>query len=149
MKSPLTIECDVHFHLKGRGSRKVLETGPKPFRPAETGRVPRVARLMALAIRCEELIRDGVIESYTEIGRLGHVTRARVSQIMNLLNLAPDIQEAILNLPRIETGRAPIILAQLQPIASTLDWRKQRIQWEQLVEKALESAESERDGEKK
>jgi hypothetical protein len=74
-----------------------------------------------------------VIESYTEIGRLGHVTRARVSQIMNLLNLAPDIQEAILDLPRIETGRAPIILAQLQPIASTLDWRKQRRMWADLV----------------
>jgi hypothetical protein len=133
MKTPLTIECEVHFDRQGRGSRKVLVTGPKPFRPAEPGRVPRVARLMALAIRCDEMIRDGVIESYTEIGRLGHVTRARVSQIMNLLNLAPDIQEAILDLPRIETGRAPIILAQLQPIASTLDWRKQRRMWADLV----------------
>jgi hypothetical protein len=149
MTTKLTIECDVHFHLKGRGSRKVLETGPKPFRPAETGRVPRVARLMALAIRCDALIHDGVIESYTEIGRLGHVTRARVSQIMNLLNLAPDIQEAILHLPRTETGRAPIILAQLQPIASTLDWRKQRNLWDQLSAKALKSAGSEDDAQKK
>jgi hypothetical protein len=133
MKTPLTIECEVHFNRKGRGSRKVLETGPKPFRPAAPGRVPRVARLMALAIRCDRLLRDGVIESYTELGRLGHVTRARVSQIMNLLNLAPDIQEAILNLPRIEAGRAPIILAQLQPIASTPDWRKQRRMWQELL----------------
>lgn len=140
MNTPLTIECDVHFDRKGRGSRKVLETGPQPFRPAEEGRVPRVARLMALAIRCDGLLRDGVVESYTEIGRLGHVTRARVSQIMNLLNLAPDIQEAILHLPRTETGRAPIILAQLQPIASTPDWRKQRILWRQLAEKTANSA---------
>ncbi len=88
---------------------------------------------MALAIRCEGLIRDGVIESYTELGRLGHVTRARVSQIMNLLNLAPDIQEAVLHLPRTETGCAPIILAQLQPIASTPDWRKQRRMWAELA----------------
>jgi hypothetical protein len=138
MKTPLTIECEVHFDRKGRGSRKLLETGPKPFRPPEPGRVPRVARLMALAIRCDEMIRDGVIESYTEIGRLGHVTRARVSQIMNLLNLAPDIQEALLDLPRIETGRAPIILAQLQPIASTHDWRKQRRMWAELREVSVE-----------
>jgi hypothetical protein len=136
MKPPLTIECEVHFDRQGRGSRKVLETGPKPYRPPESGRVPRVARLMALAIRCEGLIRDGVIENYTEIGRLGHVTRARVSQIMNLLNLAPDIQEEVLFLPRTEKGRAPIILAQLQPIASTLDWRKQRVLWRELLRDA-------------
>jgi hypothetical protein len=133
MTTPLTIECEVHFDRRGRGSRKVLETGPRPFRPAEPGRVPRVARLMALAIRCEQLLRDGAVESQTEIGRLGHVTRARVSQIMNLLNLAPDLQEAILHLPRTETGRDPIILAHLQPIASTLDWRKQRVMWDELV----------------
>jgi hypothetical protein len=115
---------------------KLLETGPKPYRPPESGRVPRVARLMALAIRCEGLIRDGVIENYTEIGRLGHVTRARVSQIMNLLNLAPDIQEEVLFLPRTEKGRAPIILAQLQPIAQVPDWRKQRVLWRELLRDA-------------
>lgn len=136
MKTPLTIECEVHFDRQGRGSRKVLQTGQKPYRPAESGRVPRVARLMALAIRCEGLIRDGVIENYTEIGRLGHVTRARVSQIMNLLNLAPDIQEEILFLPRTEKGRAPIILAQLQPIAQVPDWRKQRVLWRELLRHA-------------
>lgn len=133
----LKIECEVHFDRRGRGSRKVLETGPQPFRPAEPGRVPRVSRLMALAIRCDGLIRDGVIENYTEIARLGHVTRARVSQIMNLLNLAPDIQEELLYMPRVETGRPAIILADLQPIASTPDWRKQRKMWHELNEVRL------------
>ena len=133
MTETFTLECEVHFDRRGRGSRKVLETGPKPYRPTESGRVPRVARLMALAIRCEGLIREGVIENYTEIGRLGHVTRARVSKIMNLLNLAPDIQEEVLFLPRTEKGRAPIILAQLQPIASVPDWQKQRRLWQDLL----------------
>lgn len=133
MNTPLTIECEFHIDRQGRGSRKVVQSGPAPYRPAESGRVPRVARLMALAIRCEGLIRDGVIENYTEIARLGHVTRARVSQIMNLLNLAPDIQEAILWLPRTESGRDRIILQQLQPIASTLDWRKQRRMWGDVI----------------
>lgn len=136
MKTPLTIECEVYFDRKGRGSRKVLQTGPQPYRPAEPGRLPRVARLMALAIRCDGLIRDGVIESYTEIGRLGHVTRARVSQIMNLLNLAPDIQEEILFLPRTQRGRDVVILAQLQPIAQVPDWRKQRALWRELLRQA-------------
>jgi hypothetical protein len=133
MTTALTIECEVHFRRRGRGAHKVLETGPKPFRPAEPGRVPRVARLMALAIRLERQLRDGELDNYAAIGRLGHVSRARVSQIMNLLNLAPDIQEAILHLPRIATGRAPLLLAQLQPIASTLDWRTQRQLWREQV----------------
>ena len=133
MTTPLKIESEFHFDRRGRGFRKELKPGEGPRRPAEPGRLPRVARLMALAIRCEGLIRDGVIENYTEIGRLGHVTRARVSQIMNLLNLAPDIQEEVLFLPRTEKGRAPIILAQLQPIAQVPDWRKQRVLWRELL----------------
>jgi hypothetical protein len=64
---------------------------------------------------------------------LGHVTRARVSQIVNLLSLAPDIQEALLFLPPTQRGRDPIILADLQPIAATFDWRKQRRLWRQLL----------------
>jgi hypothetical protein len=130
MTTTWTIE--FHFDRKGRGSRKVLEHGQRPHRPTEPGRVPRVSRLMALAIRFEQMLRDGVVESYTELAALGHVTRARVSQIMNLLNLAPDIQEAILFLPRTLRGRDAIILRQLQPMASVPDWQKQRRMWREL-----------------
>jgi hypothetical protein len=72
------------------------------------------------------LIRDGVVESDTEIAHLGHVTSARVSQIISLLNLAPDIQVAFLQQPRTEFGRDPVILRQLLPIAAAIDWLKQR-----------------------
>jgi hypothetical protein len=85
---------------------------------------------MALAIRIDAYLRDGQVADYTELARLGHVTRPRISQIMNLLNLSPDIQELLLFLPRTLTGHDPIHLRQLQPIASTLDWRKQRRMWE-------------------
>ena len=101
------------------------------------GRVPRVARWMALAIRCEQLLHEGQVASYAELARLGHVTRARVTQIMNLLSLAPDMQESILFLPRTERGRDTIILRELQPIASILDWRKQRVLWQQLTKHTL------------
>ena len=74
-------------------------------------------------------VRAGDIASYADLARLGHVTRARVCQIMNLVCLAPDIQEAILFLPRTERGRDRIILADLQPIAATPDWRRQRRWW--------------------
>jgi hypothetical protein len=88
---------------------------------------------MALALRSEELVRTGQVGSYSALASLGHVTRARISQIMNLLQLAPDIQEALLFLPPTQRGRDPIILADLQPIAAALDWRKQRRLWRRLV----------------
>lgn len=131
--TPLTIECNVHFRRCGRGNGKKLCAGEQPAPTTrEPGRVPRVARLMALAIRFEQLIRAGVVADYSELAALGHVTRPRISQIMNLLNLAPDIQEAILFLPRTERGRDPIHPRQLQPIAAVLDWKRQRRMWRAL-----------------
>jgi len=95
--------------------------------------VPRVARLMALALGCEGLLWTGAVENQSEIARLGHMTRARVSQILNLLNLVPEIQEELLFLSRTLAGRDPIILRQLLPIASTMDWAKQRRMWEEIL----------------
>jgi hypothetical protein len=97
---------------------------------------------MALAIRFEWQVRTGVLPSYSQLAALGHVTRARVSQIMNLANLAPDIQEALLHLPRTERGRDPIILRDLQPIASVIDWRRQRRLWTDLAAARLKPLES-------
>jgi hypothetical protein len=88
---------------------------------------------MALAMRFEQYIRAGVVADQAELAELGQVTRARISQIMNLLNLAPDIQEAILFLPRTVRGDDPIVMRELQPIASTPDWRKQRVLWKRLL----------------
>jgi hypothetical protein len=88
---------------------------------------------MALALRLEEQVRAGGMASYSQLAAVGHVSRARVSQIMNLVNLAPDVQEAILFLPRTEHGRDPIHLLLLQPIASSIDWKKQRRMWHELL----------------
>lgn len=138
MSATITIACPIHFRGRGRGNRRCLEVGPEP-KPVlrEPGRVPRVARLMALALRIDERVRKGELTSFSEVAVVGHVTRARVSQIMNLLNLAPDLQEAILFLPRTERGQDAIVLRDLQPIASILDWRKQRVLWHQLTKHAL------------
>ena len=130
-----TFECNVHFRRRGRGSRREMAAGLEPPRPArEPGRVPRVARLMALAIRFEEYLRAGQVADYTELAELGHVTRPRISQIMNLLNLAPDIQEAIIFLPRTLQGRDAIQLRHLQLIAADLRWPEQRKMWQILQE---------------
>jgi len=66
------------------------------------------------------------------IARLGLITRARTTQIMNLLNLAPDIQEEILFLPRTLQGYDPISERDLRPIAAVMDWGKQRQMWQKL-----------------
>jgi hypothetical protein len=132
MTPPLTVTCDVHFNLKAKG-RKNLRPGQKPKQHASPGRVPRIAKLMALAIRFEGLIRAGVVRDYADLARLGHVTRARITQIMNLIHLAPDIQEQLLFLARIERGRESIHLRLLQPIAVVTNWKQQRSLWAVLV----------------
>ena len=129
----LTIERDFHWDRCGHGARKELQVGHPPPRSLQPGRVQRVSRLLALAVHFDGLVRSGAVKDYAELARLGHVTRARISQIMNLLNLAPDLMEALLFLPRTEHGRDAIHLAQLQPIASTIEWRKQRVLWRKLM----------------
>jgi hypothetical protein len=128
----LRTEHHVHF-ARGRQSRKVLQNGPQPNEDTPTGRIPRISRLMALAIRFDRLIQEGHVTDQAELARLGHVTRARATQIMNLLNLAPDIQEDILFLPRTLSGRAPIHERHIRPLTNALDWRKQRRLWKQLL----------------
>ena len=68
-----------------------------------------------------------------ELARRSHVTQPRMSQIMSLNMLAPDIQEALLFLPRETNGRPFIHEKRLRPIASTLDWTKQRVAWQQVL----------------
>jgi hypothetical protein len=120
MTRPLTIETSIHFERRGRGSRKEMREGESPA---------AAPRFMALAIRFDDLLASGAVADYAELARLAHVTRARITQIMNLRMLAPDLQEALLFLPRTERGRDPLHLRQLQPIALTPDWRKQRRMW--------------------
>ena len=84
--------------------------------------IPRIARLMALAIRFDKLLRERTIEDYAELARLGRVTRARMTQIMKLLSLAPDIQERILFLPPVRRLNE----RNLRPVVNRIDWDDQR-----------------------
>jgi hypothetical protein len=90
------------------------------------GRVARVSRLMALAIKFQRLIDEGAARNYAQLAELGHVTRPRLSQIMMLTNLAPSIQEALLFLPRTVSGRDCVTERQMRHIAGLVDWEAQR-----------------------
>jgi hypothetical protein len=87
MSIPLTVECHIEFRRLAKGRKQVQETTATPRSVVPPGRVTRVSRWMALALRFEQLLRQGDVASYAELACLGHVTHARVSQIMNLLHL--------------------------------------------------------------
>ena len=95
-------------------------------------RVPRIARLLALAWHVERLVRSGTVSSYAVAARLGHVSRARMSQILSLLSLAPDLQEYLLFLQRPARGRQALTLRQVLNVAAALDWHEQRRRWRKL-----------------
>jgi hypothetical protein len=126
---PTRTECPLKLQRKSHDRCRVDERLVR----SSAGRVPRVSRLLALAHKFDGLMRQGVITHYAALAHLGHVSRARVSQIMALTNLAPDIQEAILFLPLTARGRDVIHLRQLLAIARLLDWCQQRLLWRQFT----------------
>jgi hypothetical protein len=119
----------ITFTFKPRGQTKQL---PSVETPIPTGNIPRASRLMALALHFESLRRRGLVTDYADMARLGEVTRARITQIMSLINLAPDIQEDVLYLPRTQRGWDPVTVKKLIPIAQELDWATQRQMWSDL-----------------
>lgn len=97
----LTMSYSVKFSQKGdrqKSQNSMSEkSGKKQIAPQKAvNRTPRVVKLLALAHHFDELIRNGVVKDYADLARLGGVSRARITQIMGFLLLAPDIQERIL-----------------------------------------------------
>lgn len=117
----------VHFKT-ARAGRKKIKDGTAPSYPTPPPeRIPRVSRLMALAIHCDGLIRQGQIRDYADLARLAGLTRARVTQIMNLLNLAPAIQEMLLFLPGTKVGRDSVSEREMRAVCERMEWDRQRV----------------------
>src|SRR5207344_2616846 len=96
MSTRLTVTRTFDSARVGAGGRRVATGASQAPVSNPVLRIPRVSRLMALAIKLDGLIRAGIIQDQSEIARLGRVSRARISQILALLNLAPDLQEELL-----------------------------------------------------
>jgi hypothetical protein len=121
----VTLSIPIHLATPTRAT--VVREGPKPARPA--GRIPRVARILAQAHHFQNLLETGVVRTQMELAEL---TTARITQIMNLLVLAPDIQEEILFLAPVTKGPAPVTERDLRPLLKTLVWSEQRTTWAEL-----------------
>jgi hypothetical protein len=108
--------------------RKLRDCDPAQIKDPDSF-VPRIARLMALAIRLEGLVRDETVCDYAELAHLGRVTRARMTQIMKLLQLAPDLQEQILFLPEVKGLNE----RNLRAVVQRLDWSEQRRMFQKFM----------------
>ena len=117
----LDVEVAVIPSRRGRRPDVSLSGTGQP----ELAVIPRTARFMALAIKFEDMIQHGEVRDFAELARLGYVTRARLTQIMNMLLLAPDIQEHLLMaaswIPRER---------ELRRVAAQILWQDQRSEFE-------------------
>lgn len=127
-----TLVFKVHL---GRSTHGQLEmhAGEAPSVPPPAKVPARIARLVALAHHLDGMVRSGVAPDYAALAAVGHVTTARVSQYMGLLLLAPDIQERLLDMVKPDMGREPIGEQNLRPVVAEPDWAKQRVLFEQLL----------------
>jgi hypothetical protein len=98
------------------------------------------SRSLALAHKSQRIINDGTVESMADTARLGRITRARVTQIMDPPLLAPDLQETLLPLPA-TNGRNPIHLRELRFVCQTPLWAEQRKRWAELGVSVVEPVE--------
>ena len=121
-------EIQFRLHASKRAERSDTAEAPSSCR----GRLPRVTQVLALAIHFQDMIRRGEACDYADLARLGCITRERMSQIMELIWLAPEIQQEILEFPANKTGRFPISEVAARRVAETLVWAEQREKWSSL-----------------
>lgn len=119
---------EIQFRLNTPGARPA-ERGPSDLRRPEKGRLPRVTQVMALAIQFQDMIHRGDARDYADIARLGCITRERISQVMELVWLAPDIQKEILEFPPNSTAQFAISEVATRRVAAKSDWAEQRELW--------------------
>ena len=123
----------LHGHvIKGKLFRQrgamVPFTKKPPVQRTVVRRPAKVARLLSLAHHLQRAIDSGVLVDRADIARKLGVTRARITQLLDLLLLAPDIQESILALEAVD-GVEPLAERVLRELVSVLDWGEQRRVW--------------------
>jgi len=113
------------------------ERSTKKEAAVDRGKLPRITEVLALALQFEDMIRRGVARDHADLARLGCISKERISQIMRLVWLAPDIQQEVLTLPRTPRGRCPVGEVALREIASMMLWAEQRAAWGRVAAQNL------------
>lgn len=121
----ITVRQKLSITKTQRG-RKRIEPRPveEPVKPMTS--VPRISRLMALAIKYQRMLDRGEVAGITELARLCHVTQPRMSQILNLNLLSPSIQEHLLFIPPTESGKPTMHEKKLRDVCAETDWHVQQ-----------------------
>jgi hypothetical protein len=148
LENSARVEFTVKFSHGPKGRRRAREASEEPdpthatgsaatpLKVASASSVPKIARLLVLGHHFERLVREGIVKDYAEIARLAGLTRARVTQIVNLTLLAPYIQEEILFAKFMIGPRSDISPSerQFRLLASLGGWGPQRECWNQALQ---------------
>lgn len=92
---------------------------------ARPQRPTRAARMLAIAHAMQRLLDRGEVTGYGDLAAIAGVTRARVSQLLDLTRLAPDIQEFIL-FAETASGSEPVTERSLRALVRVVSWDEQR-----------------------
>ena len=110
--SGITVRYRASFRTARRGERE------EPEEPVDAG-PGWAARMLSLAHHLDRQIRSGALKNHADAARHLGITEGRISQLMNLLLLSPQIQEGLL-LGRLHCGER-----RLREAASVAEWRQQ------------------------
>jgi len=134
----LEVQCSLRPAGRARnGGGSTVISPPPSMAPAllERDRLPRITHTMAQALLFEDLLARGEATDHADVARLGALSRERVSQVMKMLWLAPDIQEEILRLPPVRRGEFSITVPEMTAVAAEVLWEDQREIWSKLKQK--------------
>ena len=114
--------------FRRRSSRVTLSETPPLPKPEPVRRPAKVARMLALAHHLQGAIDRGFVADRAAVARKLGLTRARVTQLLDLLLLAPDLQQAVLGLEAVD-GAEPVSERGLRAVAHAGSWVEQRAAW--------------------
>jgi len=124
------------FRVRDRHGWSFTEEAPTPA-PVPVRRPARVAQMLALAHRLQAEIDRGDFRDRADLARQLGFTRARVSQILDLLMLAPDLQERILDLEAVDSVE-PLSERSLRSVVKLERWEEQRRAWDKVARLELQ-----------
>jgi hypothetical protein len=126
-----TLQVEITI-VPAKGRKGGWHRSPAVPKVPDPPRIPRIARLMALAVKFQDMVNRGEVHDYADIARLGYVSRARLTQIMNLLLLAPEIQEEILSGEGLPIRTPATAETAVRALTKIVLWDNQRRTWMDL-----------------